>query len=93
MKVFIEQTDERLFSGWATIIWRAVEKKRQTTTRTDLPRHRAAGVAAGQKPAKTPGAFHIEHQGGSDAPHNRQALHAHCHHQLHQPMGLSLLMA
>ena len=26
MKVFIEQTDERLFSGWATIIWRAVEK-------------------------------------------------------------------
>ncbi len=26
MKIFIEQTDERLFSGWATIIWRAVEK-------------------------------------------------------------------
>ena len=26
MKIFIEQTDERLFSSWATIIWRAVEK-------------------------------------------------------------------
>jgi len=26
MKIFIEQTDERSISGWATIIWRAVEK-------------------------------------------------------------------
>jgi RNA-directed DNA polymerase len=26
MKIFIEQTDERFISGWATIIWRAVEK-------------------------------------------------------------------
>lgn len=27
MKLFVEQTDERLYSGWATIIWRNVEKK------------------------------------------------------------------
>ena len=27
------------------------------------------------------------HQGGSDAPHNRQALHAHCHYQFHQRYG------
>jgi RNA-directed DNA polymerase len=26
MKIFIEQTDERFILGWATIIWRAVEK-------------------------------------------------------------------
>ena len=26
MKIFIEQTDQRSYSGWATIIWRAVEK-------------------------------------------------------------------
>ena len=26
MKIFIEQTDERSLSGWATIIWRAVER-------------------------------------------------------------------
>jgi hypothetical protein len=26
MKIFIEQTDERSYSGWATINWRAVEK-------------------------------------------------------------------
>lgn len=26
MKIFIEQTDKRALSGWATIIWRAVEK-------------------------------------------------------------------
>jgi RNA-directed DNA polymerase len=26
MKIFIEQTDEHSYSGWATIIWRAVEK-------------------------------------------------------------------
>jgi len=26
MKLFIEQTDERLYTGWATIIWQAVEK-------------------------------------------------------------------
>jgi len=25
MKIFIEQTDERLYTGWATTIWRAVE--------------------------------------------------------------------
>jgi RNA-directed DNA polymerase len=26
MKIFIEQTDERPISGWASIIWRAVER-------------------------------------------------------------------
>jgi hypothetical protein len=55
MKLFIEQTDERSCSGWATIIWRAVE---QNVRRLQERIYRATEVIGAQGLSRLPGNWH-----------------------------------